>query len=95
MFSFAETWVCSYIHYGKIETHKYKRVNDKEFIDIDSKEVNSIYSEDDNQITLTISHGIMGMQVKFLEKKGKHRFNSTWTLFNSVDSWKGNCEIVE
>ena len=93
--SFAETWVCSYIHYERIETHNYKRVSDNEFIDTKSGQTFRIYNEDKNQITLTHTHGDLGLQVIFMEKKGKHRFNSTWTLFESVDSWKGNCEIVK
>ena len=95
IFSFAEIWVCSYIHNGKIETHKYERVSDKEFIDIDLKQSLQVFNEDSNQITLAYSHGDIGMTVKILEKKGKHRFNSTWTSFESVDSWKGNCEIIK
>ena len=83
--SFSETWVCSYIHNGKIETHKYKRVSDKEFIDIDLKQSLQVFNEDSNQITLAYSHGDLGMTVKISEKKGKRRFNSTWTSFESAD----------
>ena len=92
--SIAETWVCSYTHYGRIETNKYTRVSDTEFMG-KGEQPFKIDSEDKNQITLTHSHGDIGLQVVFMEKKGRHRFNSTWTLFESVDSWKGNCEIVE
>ena len=92
--SFAETWVCSYLHKGNIETNRYKRLNDSQFLYENTNSTDRIYLEDTKHITLTFSHGIFGMNVAILDKENK-RFISSNTSFKGAYSWSGDCEIVE
>ena len=90
----AETWICSYLHNGKIETNRYKRLNDSQFLYENTKSTDKIYLEDTQHITLTFSHGIFGMNVAILDKENK-RFISSNTSFKGAYSWNGDCEVVE
>lgn len=91
---FAETWICSYLHQDKIETNRYKRVNDSQFLYENTNSFDKVYLEDEQHITLTFSHGIFGMNVAILDKD-KKRFISSNTSFNGAYSWSGNCEVIE
>ena len=98
----AETWVCSYLMNGEIQTSTFKRLSDKEFITTGGI-TDKLYYEEDKSITLTHSSGNIGFSSTILDKKNK-RFITTNTTRVSKDGlkdnytvyqWKGACEVVE
>ena len=98
----AETWVCSYLMNGEIQTSTFKRLSDKEFITTGGI-TDKLYYEEDKSITLTHSSGNIGFSSTILDKKHK-RFITTNTTRVSKDGlkdnytvyqWKGDCEVVE
>ena len=98
----AETWVCSYLHQGQIETSTFKRINNKEFI-TSGGSTSRLYYEDDKSITLTHTSGFIGFRSTILDKEHK-KFITTSTSRVSIDGltdnftinhWKGDCEVVE
>ena len=98
----AETWVCSYLMNGEIQTSTFKRLNDKQFITTGGSK-NRLYYEDDKSITLTHTSGFIGFRSTILDKEHK-KYITTSTSRVSIDGltdnftinhWKGDCEVVE
>jgi len=98
----AETWVCSYLMNGEIQTSTFKRLNDKEFITTGGI-TDRLYYEEDKSITLTHSSGYIGFASTILDKEHKRFITTNTTRVSkdglkdnySVYQWKGDCEVVE
>ena len=98
----AETWVCSYLMNGEIQTSTFKRLNDKQFITTGGTK-DRLYYEDDKSITLTHTDGYIGFSATILDKKHKKFITTDTTrVFKgglkdnyTVYQWKGDCEVVE
>ena len=86
----AETWVCSYLMNGEIQTSTFKRLNDKQFITTGGSK-NRLYYEDDKSITLKVVN-ISEMDifniifVYFI--LGRHHFIVV-KILTAVIIWKG------
>jgi len=98
----SETWVCSYLMNGEIQTSTFKRLNDKQFITTGGTK-DRLYYEDDKSITLTHTSGFIGFSSTILDKEHK-KYITTSTSRVSIDGltdnftinhWKGDCEVVE
>jgi len=107
----AETWICSNLHNGKIETSAYKREGntfikkaESVFHKIDpekypKKNITTkyeIWNENDFQIKLIDSNkNTTGVWVLLLTKTNPPKFIVSNVTYLESPNWKGNCEIVE
>ena len=99
----AETWVCSYLMNGEIQTSTFKRLNDKEF-KTGGGTTYRLYYEDDKSITLTHTAGFIGFMSAILDKEHKKFIKTITTKAYygnevmddfTVQEWRGDCEVVE
>ena len=94
----AETWVCSYLHQGEIETQEYKRVNDEFHLEYSNGDIKvyEIRYENNYEIQLIQKDKTpIGFFVAMLTKKSPPIFSTTHVYDKHADNWNGECRVVE
>ena len=94
----AETWVCSYLHQGEIETNTYKRVGNEFHWKINDELTikYEIWYEDAWQIKLIDSKkDDIGMGATLLAKTNPPRYSAAHLYSDDTSKWGGECEVVE
>lgn len=93
----AETWVCSYLHQGEIETSVYERVGNEFHWKINDELTSKyeIWYEDALRIKLIDSRkDEIGIEAKLLSKVNP-KFSSVHLYSTDAGVWSGDCEVVE
>ena len=94
----AETWVCSYLHQGEIETNRYERVGNEFHWKINDELTSKyeIWYESDLQIKLIgTKKDDIGMGATLLTKTNPSKFSSVHLYSTDAGVWSGDCEVVE
>ena len=94
----AETWVCSYLHQGEIETQEYKRVKDEFHLEYSdgNKSIYDIRYENNYEIQLIQKDkSPIGFFITILTKKNPPIFSTTHLYDKNADNWNGECRVVE